>query len=71
MPRKTRDGGRSRKKLAVRLRQMRMTQTALARATGKGVTLVNHFCVHGIRTAHVAKFYARFLGCRPEELIDF
>ena len=63
--------GTKRTKLARRLRMLHLTQTALAKATGKRVTLINHFCTHGIRTARVAQFYARFLACAPEELIDF
>lgn len=58
-------------KLARRLKLLRITQTELSRMTGKSTTLINHFCVDGIKTARVAKFYAKILGCAPEELIDF
>ena len=68
MPRKTR---KPPTKMKSRLKVMGLTQTALAKRLKKSVTLVNHFCVHGIKTARVAKEYSRVLCCRPEELMDF
>lgn len=70
MPRHQKNG-KKRTKIAQRLKALHITQTALAKATGRTITLINHFCVFGIKTARVAKFYSRFLGCAPEELIDF
>lgn len=63
--------GKKRTKIARRLKLLGLSQTALAKITGKSVTLINHFCTCGIRTAKVANFYSRYLGCAPEELIDF
>ena len=54
-----------------RLKVMGITQTDLAKRLKKSVTLVNHFCVHGIKTVRIAKEYSRVLCCRPEELMDF
>jgi len=68
MPRKTRKPAT---KMKSRLKVMGISQTDLARRLKKSVTLVNHFCVHGIKTVRVAKEYARVLCCRPEELMDF
>ena len=68
MPRKTRKPAT---KMKNRLKVMGITQTALAKRLKKSVTLVNHFCVHGIKTVRVAKEYSRVLCCRPEELMDF
>ena len=68
MPRKTRKPAT---KMKSRLKVMGITQTALAKRLKKSVTLVNHFCVHGIKTVRVAKEYSRVLCCRPEELMDF
>lgn len=70
MPRHQKNG-KKRTKIARRLKLLGLSQTGLAKATGKGVTLINHYCCCGIKTARVAKFYSRFLACAPEELIDF
>ena len=58
-------------KMKARLNVLGITQTELARRLQKNVTLINHFCVHGVKTARVAKEYAAILCCRPEELVDF
>ena len=68
MPRKTRKPAT---KMKSRLKVMGISQTALAKRLKKSVTLVNHFCVHGIKTVRIAKEYSRVLCCRPEELMDF
>ena len=67
MPRQTR---RPTTRMKARLKSMGISQTELARRLKKNVTLVNHFCVHGVKTVRIAKEYARILCCRPEELLD-
>ena len=58
-------------RMKMRLKILGISQTELARRLKKNVTLINHFCVHGVKTVRVAKEYARILCCRPEELLDF
>lgn len=62
----------NRKKTAIRQRldELHMTQTELAKRTGKTVTLINHFCIHGIKTLRIAKELAKTLMCTPMELMD-
>ena len=57
-------------RMKIRLNDLGLTQTELARRVDKNVSLINHFCVHGVKTVRVAKQYARILCCRPEELLD-
>lgn len=57
-------------RMKMRLKDLGLTQTELARRVNKNVSLINHFCVHGVKTVRVAKEYARILCCRPEELLD-
>lgn len=56
--------------MKMRLKDLGLTQTELARRVDKNVSLINHFCVHGVKTVRVAKEYSRILCCRPEELLD-
>lgn len=56
--------------MKMRLKDLGLSQTELARRVNKNVSLINHFCVHGVKTVRVAKEYARILCCRPEELLD-
>lgn len=56
--------------MKLRLKDLGLTQTELARRVDKNVSLINHFCVHGVKTVRVAKEYSRILCCRPEELLD-
>lgn len=58
-------------KIAIRLRLLGLSQRDFARVTKQSVTLINHFCVNGIKTARIAKKYAKILDCEPESLIDF
>ena len=58
-------------KLAKKLRMLGLTQRDFARIANQNVTLVNHFCINGIKTARIAKKYAKLLDCEPESLIDF
>lgn len=58
-------------KISARIRLLGFTQTEFARVAKQNVTLINHFCVNGIKTARVAKKYAKLLDCEPESLIDF
>lgn len=53
-----------------RLRVLGISQTELAHRLQKNVSLVNYFCIHGVKTVRVAKEYARILCCRPEELLE-
>ena len=57
-------------RMKMRLKDLGLSQTELARRVNKNVSLINHFCVHGVKTVRVAKEYARILCCRPEELLD-
>lgn len=57
-------------RMKMRLKDLGLTQTELARRVDKNVSLINHFCVHGVKTVRVAKEYSRILCCRPEELLD-
>lgn len=48
-----------------------MSQTELARRLGVRVTLVNHYCINGIKTKRIAERYASKLHCNPAELMEF
>lgn len=62
----------STKKTAFRQRidELHMTQTELAKRTGKSITLINHFCVFGIKTLRIAQEFSKVLMCTPLELMD-
>ncbi|MBR2426786.1 MAG: helix-turn-helix transcriptional regulator [Lentisphaeria bacterium] len=57
-------------RMKMRLKDLGLSQTELARRVNKNVSLINHFCIHGVKTVRVAKEYAKILCCRPEELLD-
>ncbi len=56
--------------MKARLKLLGVSQTELAKRLEKNVTLVNYFCVHGVKTVRVAKEFAHVLCCRPEELLE-
>lgn len=56
--------------LARKRKQLRMTQTAIARLLG--ITQQSYAEVErrGIRNVDMAARYARCLGCRPEDILE-
>ena len=60
-----------RNKLGELLARRGMSQTELARRLDVRVTLVNHYCINGIKTKRIAERYAAKLHCNPAELMEF
>lgn len=56
--------------LARKRKQLRMTQTAIARLLGIARQSYAEVERRGIRNVDMAARYARCLGCRPEEIIE-
>ena len=48
-----------------------LKQKDVARMAGVRYKTLNRQCNAGIRTARIAKNYARVLGCNPAELLEF
>ena len=51
-------------------KQLRLTQTAMARLLGIARQVYARHERRGIRNVDMAARYAHYLGCRPEEILE-
>jgi len=58
------------KKLKLKIKELKIKQKELAKRCGVACALVSHHAINGIKTARVAKRYAKALDCDWKDLLD-